>query len=50
MISVLAIFVVCASLTGSKLNKFNVPGPFIGEFSFTYTTGKENSPINGPGT
>ena len=37
VISVFAIFVIWAAFTGSKLIPFHVPGPFIGEFSFTYT-------------
>ncbi|HIF89387.1 MAG TPA: ABC transporter permease subunit [Candidatus Thioglobus sp.] len=36
-ISVLAIFMIWGAFTGSKLMPFHVPGPFIGDFSFTYT-------------
>ena len=41
IISIVAIFAIWAAFTGSKLIPFHVPGPFIGEFSFTYTA--ENS-------
>jgi taurine transport system permease protein len=37
IISIVAIFAIWAAFTGSKLIPFHVPGPFIGEFSFTYT-------------
>ena len=37
IISVFAIFAIWAAFTGSKLIPFHVPGPFIGELSFTYT-------------
>lgn len=37
IISVLVIFVIWAAFTGSKLLPIHVPGPFVGETSFTYT-------------
>ena len=37
IISVIAIFAIWGSFTGSKLTPIHVPGPFIGELSFAYT-------------
>ena len=37
IISVFSIFLIWAAFTGSKLIPFHVPGPFIGEFGFSYT-------------
>ena len=37
IISVLAIFMIWGAFTGSKLTPLHVPGPFIGELTFTYT-------------
>jgi taurine transport system permease protein len=37
IISVLAIFLLWAAFTGSKLVPFHVPGPFSGQTEFTYT-------------
>ena len=37
VISVLAIFLIWAAFTGSKLVPLHVPGPFEGDTSFTYT-------------
>ncbi len=37
IISVLAIFMIWGAFTGSKLIPLHVPGPFIGDISFTYT-------------
>ena len=37
VISILTIFLIWGAFTGSKLTPFHVPGPFIGETSFTYT-------------
>jgi len=37
IISVFSIFLIWAAFTGSKLIPFHVPGPFIGEMTFTYT-------------
>lgn len=37
VISVVAIFLIWGAFTGSKLTPIHVPGPFIGETSFTYT-------------
>ncbi len=37
VISIIAIFLIWGAFTGSKLTPFHVPGPFIGETSFTYT-------------
>ncbi|MCW3780086.1 ABC transporter permease [Defluviimonas salinarum] len=37
VISVLTIFLIWGAFTGSKLVPFHVPGPFMGETSFTYT-------------
>ena len=37
VISVLAIFMIWGAFTGSKLMPLHVPGPFIGELTFTYT-------------
>ena len=37
IISVVAIFAIWGSFTGSKLIPIHVPGPFIGELSFEYT-------------
>jgi taurine transport system permease protein len=37
VISILAIFLIWGAFTGSKLVPFHVPGPFIGDTSFTYT-------------
>lgn len=36
VLSVLVIFLLWGTFTGSKLVPFHVPGPFIGETSFTY--------------
>ena len=38
VISVITIFLLWGAFTGSKLTPFHVPGPFIGETSFTYTS------------
>lgn len=37
VISVVAIFLIWGAFTGSKLTPIHVPGPFVGETSFTYT-------------
>lgn len=37
IISILAIFLIWGAFTGSKLVPLHVPGPFVGETSFTYT-------------
>ena len=37
IISVIAIFLIWAAFTGSKLSLLHVPGPFIGTGTFTYT-------------
>ncbi len=37
IISVITIFVIWGAFTGSKLVPLHVPGPFVGETSFTYT-------------
>lgn len=37
VISVVAIFLIWGAFTGSKLVPFHVPGPFVGDTSFTYT-------------
>ncbi len=37
IISVLSIFMIWGAFTGSKLTPLHMPGPFIGEISFTYT-------------
>lgn len=37
IISVLVIFLIWGAFTGSKLVPIHMPGPFIGETSFTYT-------------
>ena len=37
IISIIAIFAIWGSFTGSKLTPIHVPGPFIGELSFEYT-------------
>ena len=37
IISVIAIFLMWGAFTGSKLVPIHVPGPFVGETSFTYT-------------
>ncbi len=37
IISILTIFLIWGAFTGSKLTPFHVPGPFMGETSFTYT-------------
>jgi taurine transport system permease protein len=37
IISILTIFLVWGAFTGSKFSPFHVPGPFMGETSFTYT-------------
>ena len=37
IISVLTIFLIWGAFTGSKLTPIHVPGPFVGETSFTYT-------------
>ena len=36
-ISVIAIFAIWAAFTGSKLIPIHVPGPFVGDLSFSYT-------------
>ena len=36
-ISILTIFLIWGAFTGSKIVSLHVPGPFIGESSFTYT-------------
>ncbi len=38
VISVLVLFAIWGAFTGSKLFPLHVPGPFIGETAFTYTT------------
>ena len=35
IISILTIFLIWGAFTGSKLTPFHVPGPFMGETSFT---------------
>ena len=37
IISVLVIFLIWGAFTGSKLVPFHVPGPFVGDTTFTYT-------------
>ena len=37
VISILTIFLIWGAFTGSRLTPFHVPGPFMGETSFTYT-------------
>ena len=37
VISVVAIFLIWGAFTGSKLVPLHVPGPFVGDTSFTYT-------------
>ncbi len=37
IISVITIFVIWGAFTGSKLVPLHVPGPFVGETTFTYT-------------
>ena len=37
IISVIAVFMIWAAFTGSKLSPIHAPGPFVGETSFTYT-------------
>lgn len=37
VISILAIFLIWGAFTGSSLVPFHVPGPFVGETSFSYT-------------
>ena len=37
IISVVSIFLIWGAFTGSKLVPFHMPGPFIGDTSFTYT-------------
>jgi taurine transport system permease protein len=37
VISILTIFLVWGAFTGSKFAPFHVPGPFMGDTSFTYT-------------
>ena len=37
IISVITIFVIWGAFTGSKLLPIHVPGPFVGDASFTYT-------------
>jgi len=37
IISVLSIFLIWGAFTGSKLVPIHAPGPFIGDFTFTYT-------------
>lgn len=37
IISIAAIFVIWGAFTGSKLMPIHVPGPFVGQTSFTYT-------------
>lgn len=37
VISILALFLIWGAFTGSKLVPLHVPGPFIGDTSFTYT-------------
>ncbi len=37
VISVVSIFLIWGAFTGSKLTPIHVPGPFVGETSFTYT-------------
>jgi taurine transport system permease protein len=37
VISILAIFLIWGAFTGSRLVPFHVPGPFVGDTSFTYT-------------
>lgn len=42
VLSVLVIFLIWGAFTGSKLVPIHVPGPFIGETSFTYTATNAN--------
>ena len=37
IISIVGIFLIWGAFTGSKLTLFHVPGPFIGDTSFSYT-------------
>jgi taurine transport system permease protein len=37
VISILALFLIWGAFTGSKFVPLHVPGPFIGDTSFTYT-------------
>ena len=37
VVSVLTIFLIWGAFTGSKTTLFHMPGPFIGDTSFTYT-------------
>ena len=37
VISVVTIFLIWGAFTGSKLTPIHVPGPFVGNTSFTYT-------------
>ncbi len=37
VISIVTIFLIWGAFTGSKITPFHMPGPFIGDTSFTYT-------------
>jgi len=37
VMSIIAIFLIWGAFTGSKLTPLHVPGPFVGDTSFTYT-------------
>ena len=41
IVSVVVIFLIWGAFTGSKLVPIHVPGPFVGETSFTYTAENE---------
>ncbi|TMV09156.1 ABC transporter permease subunit [Ruegeria sediminis] len=42
VVSVVTIFLIWGAFTGSKITPFHMPGPFIGDTSFTYTAEDAN--------
>lgn len=47
-ISILVVFLLWETFSGSRLMPFHVPGPFIGETGFSYqATGEDGQPIKG---
>lgn len=43
VLSLVILFLIWCAFTGSKLIPLHVPGPFIGDTSFTYTASNENN-------
>lgn len=43
VLSLVILFLIWCAFTGSKLTPLHVPGPFVGDTSFTYTASNENN-------